>query len=106
MRIVYAAAIVLFLAAFGSDLAGQWQTGLRPTESAYGAMVYMLLALQGQYVFALAIMAAFVLAKSFAGRIDGVRRQTFDNVALIWGYAAAQGLVAVAVSHLFPRMIG
>jgi cytochrome c oxidase subunit I+III len=51
-------------------------------------------------------MALFVLARSFAGRLDGVRRQTFDNTMLVWHYAVLQGLVGLALVHFFPRFSG
>ena len=51
-------------------------------------------------------MTVFVLARSVAGKLDAVRRQTFDCTTLLWHYAVAQGLVGLAVVHLFPRFSG
>jgi cytochrome c oxidase subunit I+III len=83
----------------------QWQAGLRPTASAYGAVVYMVSALQGVFVFTAVLMALFTLAKSLAGRLDAVWRQTFDNTMLFWHYTVAQGLVGLLLVHLAPRLL-
>jgi cytochrome c oxidase subunit I+III len=94
------------IAAVGADVYGQWQTGLRPSSSSYAAMVYMANGLTGQLVFAAALMSAFTLARHFTGRLDAVRRATFDNTALLFFYAAGQGLVGLLLVHGFPRLIG
>jgi cytochrome c oxidase subunit I+III len=51
-------------------------------------------------------MGWFVLARSLAGLLDGIRRQTYDNTMLIWHYAVAQALVAIAIVQLAPRLLG
>jgi cytochrome c oxidase subunit I+III len=52
------------------------------------------------------VMAFYTLARSLLGMLNGVRRATFDNTMLLWHYTTAQGLVALAVSTLFPRLLG
>jgi cytochrome c oxidase subunit I+III len=94
------------VAAVGVEISGHWQTGLRPTDNSYGALVYMASALTGQLVFAVAIMTLYTLARHFTGRLDRIRRVTFDNTALLLYYAAAQGLLGLALVHGFPRLIG
>ncbi|MDC7785047.1 cytochrome c oxidase subunit I [Rhodoplanes sp. TEM] len=106
MRIALAAAIPLVVAAVATDLAAQSGTGLQPTESAYGAVVYMFVSLQGFYAVVLVLMGVFTLARSLAGKLDGVRRGTFDNTMLLWHFAVVQGLVGLAVTALFPRLVG
>jgi cytochrome c oxidase subunit I+III len=54
----------------------------------------------------LTIMGLYTLARSFCGMLTGLRRATFDNTMLFWHYGTAQALVALAVSTLFPRLIG
>ena len=77
-----------------------------PTAHSYGAVVYAFSALQGQYVAAVVIMGLYTVARSLTGRLDGVRRATFDNTMLLWHYAVAQALVGLFIVHLFPRLSG
>ena len=97
---------LVLLAALAADLIGHVESGLRPTDSAYGAVVYTFLALQFCYVFTLVVMGWFVLARSLAGLIDRERRQMYDNTMLIWHYAVAQALIAIAIVQFFPRLAG
>ena len=69
-------------------------------------MTYMAAFLQLQLVAPLVVMAFFVLARLFAGRLDRTRRVTFDNMALLWLYAVGQGLFGLLLIHGFPRIIG
>ena len=71
-----------------------------------GACVYTILALQAFFVATVAIMALYTIARWWAGKLDSVRRSTFDNTMLFWHYATAQGLVGVLVVHGFPRLLG
>lgn len=105
-RIALAIGVPLLAAASLWDLHGQWASGLRPTHSAYGASVYMILAVQAFYVIVAVIMALYTLARSFAGLIDEHRRATFDNTMLMWHYTVAQGLVGLILVHGFPRLLG
>ncbi len=105
VRVALMAAMPLLAGAFGIDLWGQWQSGLRPTVSSYGAVVYTFSVLQGQYVAALLIMGCYTLARSWTGRLDGRRRATFDSTMVLWHYAVAQGLVALTVVHAVPRVL-
>jgi cytochrome c oxidase subunit I+III len=82
-----------------------WQTGLRPSASSYGAMVYMAGVLTGQLIFAVVIMSLFVIARHFTGKLDRVRSATLENTGLLVYYTVAQALVGLLVIHGFPRMI-
>jgi cytochrome c oxidase subunit I+III len=97
---------VALIAALAVDLAGHFGAGLRPTDSAYGAVVYAFIALQLCYVVTAAIMGWFLLARGLTRRLDRTRRQTYDNTLLVWHYTVAQGIVAIAVIQLFPRLTG
>jgi cytochrome c oxidase subunit I+III len=99
-------AILLMILSLGIMFYSQWQTGLRPAEHAYGAVVYLILAYQGLHVAVLLIMGCYTLARWAFGRLDPVRRATFDNTMLFWYYTVGQGLAGLAVIHLFPRLIG
>jgi cytochrome c oxidase subunit I+III len=88
------------------EIAGHWQSGLRPADNAYAAMVYMASALSAQLVVAVVIMAAFTAARCLTGRLDAQRRGSFENTALLVFYTAAQGLVGLLLVHGFPRLVG
>jgi cytochrome c oxidase subunit I+III len=103
--IALAAAIVLLVAGFAMHLFGPFGDGLRPADSGYAALNYAFVALQGQYVFALVVMGLFTVARALAGKVDGVRRQTYDNTMLLWHYSTAQALAGLAVTTLFPLAI-
>jgi cytochrome c oxidase subunit I+III len=109
-RVAVTAAIApafgLLVLGFGAELIGQIETELVPTASAYGAAVYVISANQGVHVGALMIMAGFVMARAWTGRLSWERRASYDNTMLLWAYTACQGLVGLAVLHLFPRFLG
>jgi cytochrome c oxidase subunit I+III len=88
------------------ELWGHFQTSLRPTDSGYGAMVYMAIVLSGQIVFANVIMTLFTTVRIFAGRTDRERRNTFDHTAQLIYYGVGQSLLGLVLIHGFPRLIG
>ena len=99
-------AIPLLLGAFGIDLYSQWQSGLRPTASSYGAVVFTVVSMQGLLAAVLTIMGFYTVARALCGLLNAERRATFDNTMLLWHYTVGQGLLGLAVVHLFPRLIG
>ena len=105
VRVALLFALGLLPAALCIELYGHWQSGLRPSASGYAAAVYMLSVLQGQLVLVLVVMGAFTLARSWTSRLDAERRVTFDNTMLLWHYTVAQGLVALLLTHGFPRTL-
>ncbi|MEQ9690330.1 MAG: hypothetical protein RLO48_11420, partial [Bauldia litoralis] len=72
----------------------------------YSAMVYMASGLNGQLVLAVAIMSLFTIARHFAGRLDAVRRGTFEHTSLLLYFAAAQAMIGLLLVHGFPRLMG
>ena len=76
-----------------------------PFRSAYGAAVYAVSADQALHAATLMIMAGYVLARAWTGRLSWERRASYDNTMLLWVYAACQGLLGLAVVHLFPRLL-
>lgn len=100
-----AAGTVILITALGLDLWSNWQSGLRPQASGHAAMVYANAVLQAQLAAAVAVMAGFALYRIASGQIDGVRRVVFDNLALLWGYTVGQGLIGLALTHGFPRLV-
>ncbi|RVJ84123.1 cytochrome c oxidase subunit I [Sinorhizobium medicae] len=109
-RLAMSAALLLSLvcltAAFMLETSGHLTTGLNPGENAYGAMVYLGAVLFAQLVLALLIMGLFTLARHLAGKLDAVRRVTYDNYALLYYYTVAQSLLGLGLIHGFPRLIG
>ena len=106
MRLALALAVPLMIGGFAAQLYGPWQTGLRPAANSYGAVVYTFIALQGFFVAVMTIMGLYTLARSLCGMLNGTRRATFDNTMLLWHYTTMQGLVALATSTFFPRLVG
>ena len=104
--ILLAVGTVSLVGGVAIEITAHWQTGLRPADSSYSAMVYMASVLTGQVVAAVVIMSLFTAARYFTGRLDRERRVTFDNTALFALYAAGQGVLGLALVHGFPRLIG
>lgn len=92
-------------AGIGVEIYGHWQSGLVPTESAYGAIVYMAPILTAQVAAAALIMAAFTAVRLATGRTDRVRRNSFDHTKILAYYAVAQGLFGLLLIHGFPRVM-
>ncbi|MDP9137307.1 MAG: cytochrome c oxidase subunit I [Pseudomonadota bacterium] len=103
-RLGIAFATLTLAAALLLDFQGHWQSGLRPTASSYGALVYTVVALEGQLVVTAVIMGFYTLARSAAGKLTAVRRVTFDNAMLFWHYTVGQGLLSLLIVHGFPRV--
>lgn len=97
---------LLMAGAIGLEVWGHWQSGLRPTETAYGAMVYMAGMLAGQIGLVVLVMCLFAVARLMTGQLDRQRRVTFDNAALLYLYAAGQTLFGLLLVHGFPRLLG
>jgi cytochrome c oxidase subunit I+III len=95
--------LVLLVAAIGVEFRAQ--ALLSPSASAYGAIVYLVAALGAFYVSVVVVMAGFTLARAASGKLDRMRRVTFDNTRLLWQYAIAQTLAGVLVVHGFPRIV-
>ncbi|MCW5622686.1 MAG: cytochrome ubiquinol oxidase subunit I, partial [Burkholderiales bacterium] len=98
---------VVALAAHAAiEFLAQWGTDLRPQDNAYAALVYMIVALQAFFALVIVIMGLYTVARSLAGVLHAQRRVTFDNTRLLWYYTLAQALLALAVVHLSPRLLG
>ena len=81
------------------------QRDLSPQESAYGAIVHALLAVDAFFAAVAVVLSLFAVARRLAGRADRERRVTFDNARLFWHYTVAQSLVGLALVHGFPRWV-
>jgi len=99
-----AAGLLLLAAAFGVEVAAQ--RALSPVASAYGAAVWLVLVLAGWFVVVVAAVAINAIARLATGRLDAVRRASFDTMRLFWHYTVAQTLVGIVLVHGFPRLAG
>jgi heme/copper-type cytochrome/quinol oxidase subunit 3 len=98
-----AVAFVLLPAAVGVELYSH--AGLSPSDSAYGAVVHLLVGLAGFYALVSCSLILFVLARAWRGMVTARRRVTFDNARLLFHYTVAQSLVGLALVHGFPRLV-
>jgi cytochrome c oxidase subunit I+III len=103
--LLMAVAAVCIVAAFTVEGLAHWSTGLRPTDSAYGAITFMASVLNLQAGFTVFILLGYAIARYATGKLDVVRRVNFDNAALLYYYSAAQMLIALILVHGFPRVI-
>jgi len=99
------AALLLLLAGLAADGYALWGAGLRPAAHAHAASCYALVAWQGTHVAVATVMAPYVVARRWAGLLDGRRRVTFDVVLLFWLYTVGQGAVGLVLLHGFPRLL-
>ncbi len=97
-------AVAALAAASVLELVAQGRAGVRPADSSYAALVHAFIVVQGQVVAAVVLMGLYTIARSLAGKLDAGRRVTFDNSCCLGQYAVAQGLVALLVVHVAPRL--
>jgi cytochrome c oxidase subunit I+III len=97
-----AAALVLALAA---EAQAHWSTGLRPSQSAYAAMIYMNAVLQAQLAAAVVVMAGFAIARRLANRLDPEQPAAFDTLRLLLHYTVGQALAGIALVHGVPHLL-
>jgi cytochrome c oxidase subunit I+III len=95
------AAIALLAGGFGIEAFAH--RDLSPATSAYGAIVWAIVALDGFHVAVAGLLAAFAIARRCAGHLDRERRNVFDNVRIFWHYVVAQNLAGLILVHGFPR---
>lgn len=87
------------------ELFGHWQTGLRPHENAYAALVYMASVLNLQVVVAVLIMCGFTGVRLAMHKTEHWRRATFENSSILYLFAAAQLFFGLLLIHGFPRTV-
>jgi cytochrome c oxidase subunit I+III len=106
VAILLGLALPLVAGAVGIDLWAQIRSTLSPEAHAYGASVYAIVCLQAFFVITTGTMGLYTIARWWAGKLDSVRRSTFDNTMLFWHYTTVQGLVGLVVVYGFPRLVG
>ena len=97
---------LLAVAAVSLEISGHWIHGLRPTDSSYGAMVFMEGILAGQLVFAILIMSLYCIARLATRKMDTVRWASLENTSLLLYYTVGQGLLGLLLVHGFPHIMG
>ncbi|KFB10140.1 cytochrome c oxidase subunit I [Nitratireductor basaltis] len=96
--------VVVLVAAVALEIFAQYQSGLRPGENSYGAMVYMGSVINVQVAFVTLIMIGFCVARYYRGMLDRARRVTIENAAILFYYTVAQLLLGLVLIHGFPRI--
>lgn len=105
LQVALTAGVVALCASVVVAFQAHLQGTLRPTDSSYGAVVYMVSTLQAIYVAFVAFMGLYTVARSAAGLLSDRRRQTFDNTRLLWLYTVVQGLLGLALVHGFAYLM-
>ena len=105
LRIAVIAAIALVIGAFAAEFIGQRQAGLDPTAQAWSATIATLLAYQGFHAVVLTLAGAYLLARSWAGKLTVSSRNTLDNTALMWHCATLQGVAGALTVNLLPWLM-
>jgi cytochrome c oxidase subunit I+III len=106
LRCVTALALVCIVAGFAVVLLGQQAAGLDPTTHAWGATIAALLGYQGLHIFIVAIIAIYLICRSWDGKLRGRNRGSFDNSALIWHGTVLQGVLGTLAVSLLPQWMG
>jgi cytochrome c oxidase subunit I+III len=106
LRLFIVLAAIGMCAAFVSEWRGQHIAGLDPTAQAWSAAVAAVLAYQGFHVAIMVIAAAYLLFRSWSGRLKMASRASLDNTALIWHCTALQGVVGPMTIQLLPQWMG
>ncbi|KFN45302.1 cytochrome c oxidase subunit I [Arenimonas composti] len=76
-----------------------------PQVHAYPAVVWTLAGFNALHVAIGALMLLFVVARSWSGYVAATRPLELRVAAGFWRYTIVQGLVMLAVIHLFPRAL-
>ena len=104
-RLLMGGGVLLSLAASAAILWGPYVTGLVPTVHVYPATVWVLAIWTACHGAAGALMLAYCLARSLAGRMTPAHDIDIVNVALYWHFMAGTALVTTATIALFPLAV-
>ena len=98
-------ATVLVIAGSVASIAGHSFAGLAPRADAWSASAATLVGFQGLYAVLVAIMACYLVARIWSGRLDPRACATQDNVLLLSKYAAIQGIATVLLIQALPTVM-
>ncbi|MFC3214204.1 cytochrome c oxidase subunit I [Novosphingobium panipatense] len=103
-RALVAGAIVLALAGIFAGLAGPWLSGMDPAAHSYPAIVWVLALWTSIHSGIAAIMLAYVLARSLAGRMTPRHDAEIRNVTVYAHFFALTAVVTYLTIGLFPEV--
>ncbi len=102
--VLLAISAVCFSAAVAVNVWGHWQTGLRPTDNAHSALVYMASVLDAQATVVVVLLLGHAFARHATGKLDNFRSVAMQNVTLLAIYASGQILFGLLLVYGFPRV--
>ncbi|UEM01834.1 cytochrome c oxidase subunit I [Skermanella rosea] len=101
-RALMAAGVALALAGGAALVWAPFAAGLDPVVHVYQATVWVIVIWTAAHVAVGALMLAYCLARSFAGKLTPVYDIDISNVALYWHFMAGTALITVATIALSP----
>lgn len=102
MRACLIGSFALTLAGSGAGFWGPWSHAMDPTEHVYPAIVWILVAWVMVHAALGAVMQAYCLARSLAGRLTREHDMDLHNVVLYWHFLLIAAATTFAVTGLFP----
>ena len=103
MRALLVLGFALTVAAGLAGFAGPWSHGMDPTAHVYPAIVWILVIWVLAHGAVGAVMQAYCLARSLAGRLTREHDIDIHNVVLYWHFMLVTAFVTFAVIGLFPE---
>jgi cytochrome c oxidase subunit I+III len=103
-RLLLLLGLAASLAGVPAGLAGPWLSGMDPTAHSYPAIVWTLAIWTCLHAAVAAIMQAYVLARSLAGRMTPHHDADIRNVTVYMHFFALTAVVAYATIGLFPEV--
>ncbi len=101
-RALLVGGIVATLASLFAGLAGPWLSGLEPTQHVYPAIVWTLAIWTAVHAAIGAIMQAYTLARSLAGKMTPEYDADLRNITVFHHFLALTALVTYCTIGLFP----
>lgn len=98
-------ALALTVVASAAGIAGPWLHAMNPTAHVYPAIVWVLVCWTVAHACVGAVMLAYCLARSLAGRLTKTHDMDLRNVALYWHFLAITALITFFVIGLFPEAL-
>jgi len=104
-RLMLVLAIGAALASGAAGLAGPWLSGMDPALHSYPAIVWTLAIWTAAHAAVAAIMLAYALARSIAGRMTETHDADIRNVTVYMHFFALTCFVTYATIGLFPEAV-
>ncbi|WP_370196732.1 cytochrome c oxidase subunit I [Aurantimonas sp.] len=104
-RLLMGGAAAISLAAAAALVWAPYATNMDPTVHVHPAIVWTLVIWTAAHGAVGALMLAYCLARSLAGRLTPVFDIDIHNVALYWHFMAATALATVVTISLFPLLV-